>query len=65
MAPNSPSISRLIPSLKKRVLGLPLLPPVPNSRAQRPPDGWPSVLMGIVPRSAPVTGSKTLISLAI
>jgi hypothetical protein len=28
MAPNSPSISRLIPSLKKRVLGLPLLPPV-------------------------------------
>ena len=36
IAPNSPSISPLIPSVKKRVLGLPLLPPVPNPRAQRP-----------------------------
>ena len=37
IAPNSPFISPLIPSVKKRVSGLPLLPPVPKPRAQRPP----------------------------
>jgi hypothetical protein len=37
IAPNSPLASPLIPSVKKRVLGLPLDPPVPNPRAQRPP----------------------------
>ena len=31
MAPNSPSISLLIPSVKYSVLGLPLLPPTPNT----------------------------------
>src|ERR1700726_749439 len=37
MAPNSPFISPLIPSVKNSVLGLPLLPPVPKPRYQRPP----------------------------
>jgi hypothetical protein len=37
MAPNSPLISPLIPSVKKRVSGSPLLPPVPKPRNQRPP----------------------------
>jgi hypothetical protein len=36
-----PSISPLIPSVKKRVLGLPLLPSVPKPRDQRPPGVLP------------------------
>src|SRR5262245_12353628 len=49
MAPSNPCISPSIPSVKKRVSGLPLLPPVPNSRAQRPPGIWLPTLIGIVP----------------
>src|SRR5205814_6779553 len=64
MAPNSPSISPLIPSVKKRVLGLPLLPPVPKPRAQRPPGMLLPTLIGIMPSNIPVMGSKALISLA-
>ena len=48
-APNSPSISPLMPSVKKRVLGLPFMPPVPNSRAQRPPGVLPPMQSGSCP----------------
>src|SRR2546423_5245157 len=64
MAPNSPSISPWIPSVESSVVGLPLLPPVPKPRDQRPPGILVPMLIGIVPRNAPVSGSKTLISLA-
>jgi len=65
MAPNSPFISPLIPSVKNSVLGLPLLPPVPKPRDQRPPAVLPRpTLIGIVPRNVPLSGSKALISLA-
>ena len=65
IAPNSPCVSPLIPSVKKRVLGLPLLPPVPKPRDQRPPGVLPTpTSIGIVPRNMPVSGSKALISLA-
>src|SRR5205814_10589222 len=64
IAPNNPSISLLIPSVKKRVSGLPFMPPVPKSRAQRPPGMLLPTLIGIVPTNFPVVGSKALISLA-
>src|SRR6202043_2594298 len=59
MAPNSPSASPLIPSVKNSVLGLPLLPPVPKPRDQRPPGVLPTpTSIGIVPRNVPLSGAK-------
>jgi hypothetical protein len=63
--PNSPSRSPLMPSIKNRVFGSPLLHALPKASDQRPPGVWPLPgSMGIVPRKAPVVGSKALISLA-
>src|SRR5438094_303348 len=54
-----------MPSVKKRVVGLPLLPAFPKASAHRPPAVLPApTLIGMVPSKAPVSGSKALISLA-
>ena len=61
-APNRPSVSPLMPSVKKRVDGSPLGPPPPNIRLQSPPGVLPAPgLTSIVPSNAPVVALKALI----
>ena len=61
-APNRPSVSPLMPSVKKRVIGSPVGPPLPNIKSQRPPAVLPGPgLTGIVPSNVPVVALKALI----
>src|SRR5260370_41456473 len=49
MAPNSPFISLLLPSVKQRGSGPPLPPPTPKPRVQRPPGLLAPLSLGLVP----------------
>src|SRR6202453_5463187 len=63
--PNNPSVSPLMPSVKKRVFGVPSLPLPPKTRDHRPPAVWPAPgLTSIEPTSASVTGLNALITSA-
>src|ERR1700728_591278 len=65
--PNSPPVSPLMPSVKKRVFGVPSLPLPPKTMDQRPPAVLPMLVPGLTsiePTSASVTGLNALITSA-